>query len=231
MQLTLVTFFCKNRRPFHFIEVLPCLWNSMNDLALEVCKILSVWLAWPISSDGPVMVGVRTVLAFYKTNHVRLTWDLDVFANRFCREKTINVTYFCVFVLARELVHVPERVGVWMGVRACSLAYPVCNSCTPCCDSLWCLWIHRIFRHYLIKGTIFGKKLLSIKFVFSFSLQLLSKTFFILRRIKRNIIINVKTSPCKVPLFLFLILIIIQRDIVIHVKTPSCKVPVILVEV
>jgi hypothetical protein len=38
--------------------------------------------------------------------------------------------------------------------------------------------------------------------VFSFSLQLLSKTFFILRRIQRDIAINVKTSSCKVPVII-----------------------------
>jgi hypothetical protein len=38
--------------------------------------------------------------------------------------------------------------------------------------------------------------------VFWFSLQLLSKTFLILRRIRRDIIINVHRSSCKVPLLL-----------------------------
>jgi hypothetical protein len=33
---------------------------------------------------------------------------------------------------------------------------------------------------------------------FDFSLQLLSETFFILRRIQRDIVINVQTSLCKV---------------------------------
>jgi len=56
---------------------------------------------------------------------------------------------------------------------------------------------YHIFQHYLINGTIFGKKLLSTKCVFWFSLQLLSETFFILRRIKRDVIINVYWSSCK----------------------------------
>ena len=58
------------------------------------------------------------------------------------------------------------------------------------------------FRHYLINGAIFGKTLLSTKSVFWFSLQLLSKTFLILRIIQRDIVINVKTSSCKVPVIL-----------------------------
>jgi hypothetical protein len=38
--------------------------------------------------------------------------------------------------------------------------------------------------------------------MFWFSLQLLSKIFLILRRILRDIVINVKTSSCKVPVIL-----------------------------
>ena len=56
-----------------------------------------------------------------------------------------------------------------------------------------------IFRHYLIKGTILGIKLLNIKRVFWFSLQILSETFSLIRRIQRDIIKNVQTSSCKVP--------------------------------
>jgi len=52
--------------------------------------------------------------------------------------------------------------------------------------------------HYLINGTIFGEKLLNTKCVLSFSLQLLSETFLILRRNERDIIKNVYRSSCKV---------------------------------
>jgi hypothetical protein len=38
--------------------------------------------------------------------------------------------------------------------------------------------------------------------VFSFSLQLMSETFLILRIIQRDIIINVHRSSCKVPVIL-----------------------------
>ena len=65
---------------------------------------------------------------------------------------------------------------------------------------LWPLWLHRIFRHYLINGAIFGRKLLKMKCVIS--LQILSKTFLILRRIRRDIVINVKKCSCKVPVIL-----------------------------
>ena len=49
------------------------------------------------------------------------------------------------------------------------------------------------------KGHNFRKTLLSIKYVFLFSLQLLYETFLILRRIQQDIAINVETSSCKVP--------------------------------
>jgi hypothetical protein len=70
-----------------------------------------------------------------------------------------------------------------------------------CCHP-WPVWPYHIFPHYLINGTIFGKMLLNIKCVFWFSLQLLSETFLILIRIQRDIIINVRRSSCKAPLFL-----------------------------
>ena len=46
------------------------------------------------------------------------------------------------------------------------------------------------------------RKKLNIKCVFGFSLQLLSETFLIIRRIQRDIVINVKTTSCKVPVIL-----------------------------
>ena len=58
------------------------------------------------------------------------------------------------------------------------------------------------FRHYLINGTIFVKKLLNIKCVILFSLQDLFETFLIITRIYRDIVINVKMSSCKVPVTL-----------------------------
>jgi hypothetical protein len=52
------------------------------------------------------------------------------------------------------------------------------------------------YFNYLIQVTIFGKQVTSI-----FS-KLFSDTFFILRRILRDIIINVSRSWCKVPVIL-----------------------------
>ena len=59
-----------------------------------------------------------------------------------------------------------------------------------------------MFLHYLINGTIFGKKLLNIKCMFWFSPQILSEIFLILRRIQGRVIINVHWSSCKEPVIL-----------------------------
>jgi hypothetical protein len=71
---------------------------------------------------------------------------------------------------------------VYPGARACECAYnlanPACSACAPYCDVI-CgpPFLHHIFRNYLIKGAIFGKKrLLNIKYVFWFFLQLFSET-------------------------------------------------------
>ena len=61
--------------------------------------------------------------------------------------------------------------------------------------------LYYIFPHYLINGTILGKKLLNTKCVFWFSVQLSSETFLILRRIQRDIVTNIhigkgKGHPC-----------------------------------
>jgi hypothetical protein len=115
--------------------------------------------------------------------------------------KSIKITYLCVYACAS--LSVPGRVVVCMCVLACSLNYPAYNSYAPYCKVI------RdpsgstiIFRYYLIKGTIFEKRNIEHK-MFVFYLQCLSKTFLILRRIQRYIVINLKTSSCKVPVILF----------------------------
>jgi hypothetical protein len=57
------------------------------------------------------------------------------------------------------------------------------NACAILHSHLRPLWLHHILRHYLINGTIFGRKLFNIKRVFWCSLHPLSETFLILRRI------------------------------------------------
>ena len=90
------------------------------------------------------------------------------------------------------------RVGVCL--RAGSFTYPACNAYVPCC-------------HCGLSGVIeistlphkrhdFREKFLNIKFVFLLYVQILSETFLILRRIKRDIIIKVLAFPSEVPIIL-----------------------------
>ena len=118
--------------------------------------------------------------------------------NHRCRGKAINITHVCVTMRMRACGYPGALACVCACVHTCSLAYPTFNAYV----TLFVALSLHIFRHYLINGAIFGNKLLKIMCVFWFSLQLLSKKFLMLRRIQRDIIINVKTSPCKVPVIL-----------------------------
>jgi hypothetical protein len=116
------------------------------------------------------------------------------------RNATYNVTYRRVGLTT---VAVEKYCIFW--VRVCSHNYPSCNfSCSVLYRHLWPVWLYHIFPHYLTNGTIFGgkEKLFNLKCVFWFSLQLCLNIFFILRSIKRYIIINVHKSSCKVPVIL-----------------------------
>ena len=78
-------------------------------------------------------------------------------------------------------------------VCVCSLRYLACKAHAPYCH-LWPAHFENIFPHYLKNGTIFVKKVLNIKCVFRFSLKILPGTFSIVRRIQRDIIMNVYWS-------------------------------------
>jgi hypothetical protein len=67
---------------------------------------------------------------------------------------------------------------------------------------LWPVSFYHIVPHYLITLTLFWKKLLNTKCVLWFSLQLLPERLLIIRRIQRNIIINIHAYLCKVPIIL-----------------------------
>jgi hypothetical protein len=72
------------------------------------------------------------------------------------------------------------------------------SACAVLYCHLWPVWLYRIFPHYLTKGRMFGKKLLNIKCVFLLPLQILSEIFIFLKRIQRDININVYRYSCKV---------------------------------
>jgi hypothetical protein len=112
-------------------------------------------------------------------------------------------------------------VRVWVGMlaRICVCGYPSASACV-CASARVALLSRHVtrMRHIvslvapLIPQYLYTfshkrrdfqkKKLLNIKRVFLFSLQLLFEVFFVLRRIQRDIVINVKTSSCKVPFIL-----------------------------
>ena len=83
------------------------------------------------------------------------------------------------------------------------LSYAACEArlfCSALYCHVWPVWLYHIFYALAHKRHDFRKKkLLNIKYVL---LQLLSETFHILRRIQRDIIMNVHRYSCKVPLFL-----------------------------
>ena len=54
------------------------------------------------------------------------------------------------------------RVGVCMRVRACTLANPACKICGISWRHSWPFVLYHTFRHYIINGANFGKKLLNI---------------------------------------------------------------------
>jgi hypothetical protein len=127
-----------------------------------------------------------------------------------------NITYYifvcvCVCVRTHGCVVASARLGTYfkcawvfvcvgMCMRACILSYPERKFAQYW--HIWTLWIHHIFRLNLKNVTVFGKEVLSIKCEIWFSLHIFSKIFLILRRIKRDTVINVITSSWKVPVVL-----------------------------
>ena len=76
-------------------------------------------------------------------------------------------------------------------------------SCAALYCHLWYVWLYHIFPQYLIKGTIFEKKI-NIKYVFWFFLQhtRVSENFLTLRKIQLDNSINILRYSCKYQLFL-----------------------------
>ena len=81
------------------------------------------------------------------------------------RQRTQNVTL-------RRVSVTTVSVCVFAWGRARSVTNPDCNTHAPYCH-LWPLRLHYNFRSYLINGMFFKQKLLNIKCVFWFSVQLL----------------------------------------------------------
>jgi hypothetical protein len=98
-----------------------------------------------------------------------------------------------------------EVTFLWTTYSEC-VSVALVISMQSACAVLYChlrpVWLYHIFPHYLINGTILGKNLLNIKCAFWFSLHLLSAIYVILRKIVRDIIINLQRSSCEVPVIL-----------------------------
>ena len=130
------------------------------------------------------------------TGNVHITENWGVFTKPLLQWKSSKYYIFlCVCVSVRG------RVNMCVCMLASSPTYPACKTHASYC-LLWPLWLHQIVWRYLINGAIFRKRLLNIKCVSLFFLQLLSKSFFILRIIQRDVIINVETYSTKVPVIL-----------------------------
>ena len=87
--------------------------------------------------------------------------------NHCCRGRKLSITY-------SECVSVASVIQLAKRLRPIILSHVACPA------------VYNIFPHYLTNDTTLGKKLLNIKCVFWFSLQLLPKIVLILGRTRRN---------------------------------------------
>jgi len=81
------------------------------------------------------------------------------------------------------------------------IRYPTFNSYAPYCH-LWTAQLYDIVPHFLINSTSLGGEIMDRKYVFWFSVQLLSETFLNIGRLDQDIIKNVYLSSCTIPVFL-----------------------------
>jgi hypothetical protein len=106
----------------------------------------------------------------------------------------VSLGHVCVTTVA---VKINKNHSFWVCV--CRLRYPVCNVHAPYYIVICGLSGYCILCHYFLTDTILEKTWLKMKCLFGLFLQLLSATFLIVRRIHRDIIINVLTPSSKVP--------------------------------
>ena len=94
--------------------------------------------------------------------------------------------------------------AISIALSDCVLVTLLIQHATPMCHTVICglYGSTAFFSHYSINGTLYEKKLFNKKCVFWFVLQLLSEIFRILKRIERDMMINVQWSSRKVPVFL-----------------------------
>jgi hypothetical protein len=144
-----------------------------------------------IAFQGSVLQNREHVACQYA--HSVIYWSLA----HNCRENQKD----CIILLATQAqcAELLKRPTFMDWVCVFGLSNPARKAHAPYCH-VWPVWLcYYIFPHYTTKGTIFeNKKLLNIKCVIWFSLQILSEIFLILRKIQRDAI-NVHSSSCTVP--------------------------------
>jgi hypothetical protein len=155
---------------------------------------------------------VHTTAFINKIQHIKTRWAMYVLCNTLvclcnhcCHGKAVSITYFesvCVCVCVCVHARTYACVHVSLCVQAHSLSYTARKAHAPYCTVICGLSGSTMFFHILTNGKIFRKKLLKIKCVFWFSLQLLSETYLILRRNQQATIINVHRSSSKAPVIL-----------------------------
>ena len=89
-----------------------------------------------------------------------------------------------------------------MCARACSFTYPACKEHAPYYTVICGLFGIIIFFHITTFSIFSGKKVLNLKCMPSFSLQISYETCPILRILRRNIATNVHTSSCRISVIL-----------------------------
>ena len=140
--------------PYIFCHQCWKYWNRLSTLGDNKCDTTRQTMYVLCNSEGPS----RVIVAVEKQQELLI--DL------------------CV----RACMLVAYRMGVCMRMNACSLANLAWNAYAPYCDVVCDLSLSTIFFGIISNGATFGKKLLNIKCVFSFSPQH-SKSYSILRRI------------------------------------------------
>jgi hypothetical protein len=147
-----------------------------------------VWFRWALSvvlkvtREGQRFEGVRTFW-YYTGQH--------------CCVFYVTLRRVRATIVVVEKQWILHNLSVFVCI--CSLRYPACNAHAPYCH-LWPARLYNIFPRFLIKWQYFLKKqIIELKMCVLFSLQLLSETFLVIRRIQRDMVKNVRWFSCKVP--------------------------------
>ena len=168
---------------YFFILYLETLYVLLGKFyGAEHYEKMSMWL-WTGTKMGQALL--------YQLNMTRET--IYIWRNTEARQRKYCCSGKVIIVTFYECVCVCVFLPLSSGMK---------NTCTVLYWHTRPVWLYHIF-HSLKNRTIFRKKkLLHIKCVFWFSLQILSDTFLIPRRIQRDIVMNVRRASCKVPVVL-----------------------------